>query len=409
MIDRVENPGKEKINIAKKFGELLTGRFKSDPNFYFFSPDETTSNRLDAVYEVESRAWNLRSEDWDLPESASGRIIELLSENALFAAMIGHLSNGEQAMMTSYEAFFSVITSQILQQLKFYTQLTSVSWRTPLPAVNLLSTSACWRQDHNGFSHQSPALISALLSVPSKNANCLFPIDDVSAEETFKFMLSSENVVNLTTFDKNEAPRWIDSNHARFQFDNGGASLFGFASDDSPEIVLTAVGNLATREMLFAREIIKRDFPNLRLRFIGINSLSYGRIGTSSRPLSQETFDSLFGNNLPIIASFHGYPDALKSILLSYVYPDFSSEETPAPLGFGRPRKISVHGFLEQGTTTTPFEMLSLNHNSRFDLAADIARTANRPDLAEKYLKKVEENRDYVKLFGKDKIDLLVP
>ena len=400
MIDRVETPGKEKVNIAKKFGELLVERFKSDPNFYLFSPDETTSNRLDAVYEVESRAWNLRTEDWDLPESAAGRIIELLSENALFAAMVGHLSNGEQAMMTSYEAFFSVITSQLLQQMKFYAQLESVPWRKSLPAVNLLSTSTCWRQDHNGFSHQSPALISALLSVPSNKANCLFPIDDTSAAETFNFMLASENVVNLATFDKNDGLRWIDSNHARFQFDNGGASIFGFASDDNPEIILTAAGDLATREMLFARDLLKRDLPNLRIRFVGINSLSYGKIGTTSNPLSKDSFTQLFGANLPIFASFHGYPETLKSILLNYLLADPSSEKPPL---------LSVHGFSEIGSTTTPFEMLSLNHNSRFDLAADVAEKLNRPDLAENYLKQVQENRDYAKLFGKDQLDLLKP
>ena len=390
MIERVENPGKELVNIAKTFGDLLKSRFEKDPSFYFFSPDETTSNRLSAVYESESRAWNLRTEDWDLPESADGRIIELLSENALFAAMIGHLSNGEQAMMASYESFFSVITSQILQQLKFYKQLDAVSWQKPLPAVNLLSTSVCWRQDHNGFSHQSPALISALLSVPSKKANCLFPIDDTSAEETFSFMLAQKNVVNLTTFDKNDNPRWIDSNHARFQFENGGTSIFGFASDDNPELVLTAAGDLATREMLLARDLIKQDAPELRLRFVGINSLSYRKIGTVDNPLSQETFNAYFTENLPILASFHGFPDALKEILSAYANSD----------------RLSVHGFLEEGTTTTPFEMLSMNKNSRFDLAATIAEKINRPDLAEKYLKLIEENRDYVRLFGKDKIVL---
>ncbi|MBQ2637762.1 hypothetical protein IJG10_01385 [Candidatus Saccharibacteria bacterium] len=398
MIERVENPGKETINIARKFGELLSDRFKKDPNFYLFSPDETTSNRLDAVYEVESRAWALPTEDWDLPESKDGRIIELLSENALFATMVGALGNGNRAMMTSYESFFSVITSQLLQQLKFYVQLDAVPWRKPLPAVNLLSTSTCWRQDHNGFSHQSPALISTLLSVPSKKANCFFPIDDVSAEETFNRMLASENVVNLTTFDKNDLPRWIDSNHARFQFDNGGASIFSFASDENPEIVLTAAGDLATREMLAARELIKRDFPNLRLRFVGINALSYGKIGTVDKPLFKETFDAYFPVHCPIIASFHGYPDALRNILLNYLLPASAAEP--------RLEKLSVPGCEEVGSTTTPFEMLSLNHNSRFDLAADIARTANRPDLAEKYLNKIAENRDYARLFGKDKIVL---
>ena len=391
MIERVENPGKELINVAKTFGDLLKARFEKDPSFYFFSPDETTSNRLAAVFESETRAWGLRTEDWDLPESKDGRIVELLSENVLFAAMIGHLGNGEQAMMASYESFFSVISSQILQQLKFYKQMDSVSWRKPLPAVNLLSTSMCWRQDHNGFSHQSPALISTLLSVPSRKVNCLFPIDDTSAEATFDFMLAQENVVNLTTFDKNDNPRWIDSNHAKFQFDNGGASIFGFASDDNPELILTAAGDLATREMIFAREIIKKDVPSLRLRFVGINSLSYKKIGTVKNPLKQEIFDSYFGESLPIIASFHGFPDVFKGILSAYA----SSE------------RISVHGFEEEGSTTTPFEMLSLNHNSRFDLAADIARKINRPDLEEKYLKAIEENRDYARLFGKDKYDII--
>ncbi len=398
MIEKVEKPGEELVSIARKIGELLRVRFEKDPNFYLFSPDETTSNRLDEVYKVEARAWGLKKEDWDLPESKSGRIVELLSENTLFAAMVGHLSTGEQAMMASYEAFFPIIFSQLLQQMKFYSQLESVPWRKALPAVNLLSTSICWRQDHNGFSHQSPALLSSLLSVPSKKVNCLFPIDDTSAEETFDFMLGSENVVNLMTFDKNENPRWIDSYHAKFQFDNGGASIFGFASDENPEIILTAVGDLATREMIFAREIIKRDLPELRLRFVGINSLSYGKIGTVNNPLPKETFGNYFGKNLPIIASFHGYSETLRTILNSYLSANNNSTDN-----------LSIHGFEENGSTTTPFEMLSLNHNSRFDLAADIAKTIGRPDLEEKYLKLIEENHEYAKLFGKDKVELLIP
>ena len=152
--------------------------------------------------------------------------------------------------------------------------------------------------------------------------------------------------------------------------------------------------------MLFARDLLKRDLPNLRIRFVGINSLSYGKIGTTSNPLSKDSFTQLFGANLPIFASFHGYPETLKSILLNYLLADPSSEKPPL---------LSVHGFSEIGSTTTPFEMLSLNHNSRFDLAADVAEKLNRPDLAENYLKQVQENRDYAKLFGKDQLDLLKP
>ena len=248
----------------------------------------------------------------------------------------------------------------------------------------------CWRQDHNGYSHQSPALISSLLSVPGNRVNCLFPIDDVSAEETFSRMLSSENVINLTTFDKNDNPRWIDSYHSKFQFDNGGASVFQFASDENPELVLTAVGDIPTREMLRARDLVKEKLPEKRLRFVGINALTFGKIGTTEQSLSRDQFSDLFTFERPLIASFHGYPETLKSIFRNYTSRDV----------------LSVHGFEEQGTTTTPLEMLSLNHASRFDLAADIFRTLGRPDLAEDELKKLSENREYAVLFGVDKFPL---
>ncbi|MBQ6130399.1 hypothetical protein IJI72_01780 [Candidatus Saccharibacteria bacterium] len=388
MIERVEHPGTEKINIAKTFGRLLREQFKKDPKFYFFSPDETTSNRFTEVFEVEKRAWNLPSLDFDLPEGADGRIMELLSENALFAAMIGHLSNGEQAMMGSYEAFFSVITSQILQQMKFFKQMDEVSWREKWPAVNLLSTSMAWRQDHNGFSHQSPAIISSLLEVPSGKVNCLFPVDDAAAEETFRFMTETKNVVNLATFDKNENPRWIDSHHARFLFENGGASIYQFASDENPEVVLTAAGDIPTREMLRAAEIVRGDIPGIRLRFVGINSLCYGAIGTTEKKFTTEQFNDYFTFERPIVASFHGYPGTLRGILGNYTSRD----------------RVAVHGFIEEGGTTTPFEMLSLNQNSRFDLAADIALQVGREDLAERYLEIIEENRDYTRVFGVDKL-----
>ncbi len=370
MIERVENPGAEKFSPAKKIGKLLTEQFKKDPHFYFFSPDETTSNRFDEIFTVEKRAWgDLVRENWDLPEAPEGRIIEMLSENVLFSTMTGHLANGEQAMIGSYEAFFPIISAQLLQQIKFIKQSKAVRWRQPLPAVNLLSTSTCWRQDHNGFTHQSPALISTLLSVPSNLANCLFPVDDVAAEEAFHFMLNSWNVVNLTTFNKNELPRYIDSRHAKFQFDNGGASIYGFASDSDPDFVFTAAGDIVTHEALEAIKILKQDLPSLRFRFVGINALSYRAIGTTDNKLTLEKFAELFTTNRPIIANFHGYPETLETILENYT----------------DRRRLRVHGFNEEGSTTTPFEMLRRNAASRYDLAIDVAKVINRGDLVNKY------------------------
>ena len=212
----------------------------------------------------------------------------------------------------------------------------------------------------------------------------------MAAEETFGRMLKSENVVNLATFDKNENPRWIDSYHAKFLFDNGGASIYGFASDDDPEIVLTAAGDVATREMIRARGIVKRALPETRIRFVGINSLTYGAIGTTKKKLDQKTFDEYFTFERPIIANFHGYPATLKGILRNYT----------------SGARLSVHGFEEEGSTTTPLEMLALNKASRFDLAAEIFEKLGRDDLAAEQRKIIEENRDYTRIFGIDQITL---
>lgn len=375
---------------AKRIGELLKNELQNNPSFYFFSPDETTSNKFDQVFEVEKRAWgDLRQEEWDLPESANGRIIEMLSENVLFSVMTGHLMNGEKAMMGSYEAFYPIITSQLLQQMKFIKQAKAVDWRKPLPAVNLLSTSTCWRQDHNGFTHQSPALISTLLSVPSGLANCIFPIDDVAAEESFRFMMDAENVVNLTTFDKNERPRYIDSEQAKREFAEGGATIYPFFSDAEPDLIFTACGDIVARESIEAIKILAEDLPDVRIRFVYINSLTYRGIGTVGNKLSQDKFDELFTTDKPIIANFHGYPETLRSILGNYTSND----------------RLHVHGFVEEGSTTTPFEMLRRNMSSRYDLAIEVATLLMRPDLVVKYSEILEKSHSYALEYGEDMIE----
>lgn len=386
----IKNPGSSFNSSAEKFGELITFAIKNDPSFYLFSPDETTSNKLDAAYHATARAWALPRKSWDLPESASGRIVELLSENVLLATLIGHVLSGGQGMMTSYESFFSIVTSQLFQYLKFLQQSAEVSWRDPVPALNLLSTSTCWRQDHNGFSHQSPALISALLAQPSNLSNILFPVDDIATAACFKFMYESQNVVNLTTLNKTNEPRWIDKNHAAFQYQYG-ASVFGFASDDNPDYVFTAAGDIMTREAIYALNILREDIPGRRFRFVGINALSYGAIGTTKSKMPQHIFNEYFTTDKPIIANFHGYPDTLRSILINYA----------------DDRRLSVHGFNEHGSTTTPFEMLRENAASRYDLCLDIARREDRQDLTLKYQKILNDNAAHAADTGEDLINMV--
>lgn len=378
----------ELFSPAKRIGELLAREFEKDERFYFFSPDETTSNKFDKIFEVEKRAWGMPTKTWDLPEGPDGRIVEMLSENVLFSVMSGHLMNGEKAMMGSYEAFFPIITAQILQQMKFIKQSKEVSWRKPIPAINLLSTSVCWRQDHNGFTHQSPALISTLLSVPSGLANCLFPIDDISAEVAYDFMIDATNVVNLTTFDKNERPRYLDLTRAKAQLENSGAMVFEELSDEEPDFILTAAGDIVAHEAIEAIKILKADAPDIKMRFVGLSALTYKAIGTVDNKLSQEKFDEMFTTDKPILANFHGFPETLEGILANYASNN----------------RLRVHGFIEEGSTTTPFEMLRRNKASRYDLAIDVARVMGREDLILKYEAILAQNHFRAINYGTDLI-----
>ena len=254
--------------------------------------------------------------------------------------------------------------------------------------MNLLSTSTCWRQDHNGFTHQSPSLISQLLSVPSNLANCIFPIDDVAAEASFRFMLESRDVVNFTTFDKNPRPRYTDEKRAREDLANGGAKIYDTISDAEPDFVLVACGDIVAHETIEAMRILREDLAGLRLRFVYINALSYRGIGTTRNKLTHEQFRELFTPDKPILANFHGYPETLENILENYT----------------ERRRLRVHGFNEEGSTTTPFEMLRRNAASRYDLATDIAKVLGQKRLARKYQSILQENHKHAVQYGEDMI-----
>ena len=227
-----------------------------------------------------------------------------------------------------------------------------------------------------------------MLSNPSDRANCLFPIDDVAAEAAFIYMMNSQNVVNLTTFNKTDQPRWIDSHQADSMFHDGGAAILDFASDEVPDYIFTGAGDIVSCEALAAIEILREDIPAKHFRFVNISALSYNAIGTTDRKLTQDEFDQLFTKNKPIIANFHGYPDALHGILAKYA----------------DPKRLNVHGFLEHGSTTTPFEMLSLNRASRYHLALDVAQLEKRDDLIKKYQKILRDNSAYAREHGVDQI-----
>jgi len=383
----IEKPGSEKYSSAKVFGKGLREYMKEHADFYFFSPDETTSNRLDTIYEASNRAWMQKIEPWDDHLAEDGRVVEMLSENVLFAVLAGHILSGGRGCMTSYEAFLPIISSQIDQHLKFLKQAKETNWRPRYQALNILSTS-CWeRQDHNGYTHQNPALISNLLAKPSNRVNCLFPIDDVAAAATWEFMTRTKDVVNLTTFNKIELPRWIDINHARFQLTNGGASIFRFASDDNPEVIVCGIGDIPSIEALEGIKLAKRRAPDLRVRYVGVAALSYGAIGTTQNKLKPSDFNDYFTLDKPIIVNFHGYAETAFGIFSHYA----------------SPYRLDIHGYEDQGSTTSPLDELARNHCSRYDIAANILERSGHYGFMSEYQNMVIENAHYARQFGVDK------
>ena len=387
---RVEKPGAEKFSSAKMFGKCLLDAMHTYDDFYLFSPDETTSNKLDAVFEDFDRAWQLPIKEWDKNLAKDGRVIEMLSENTLFAVQAGHILSGGKGAFTSYEAFLPIITSQLAQYMKFLKQNDETDWRPDYEALNILSTS-CWqRQDHNGYTHQNPGAISNLLAKPVNKANCFFPADDLSAKATWEWAMESKNVVNLITFNKIEMPRWNDLNQARFQVANRGAMVYQFMSDKDPDYIFTAVGDIPTRETLQAMAIIRSELPKVKMRFVGVSVLSYNAIGTTDNKLTQKDFDEYFTKDKPVIANFHGYPETLRGILSHYT--DSS--------------RIKVYGYQDEGSTTTPLDELVRNRCSRFDIAIDFFIRLGFRDIAKKYIDFLADNKTYAQIHGKDKIEL---
>lgn len=395
-VPEVYEIGREKFSSARRIGEWLqAAAAENTKTLRLFSPDETNSNKLDAIFAATRRAWQREIKPTDEDLAPNGRVVEMLSENTLWSLAMGYSLTGREAFLTSYEAFLPIVASQADQYMKFLAGANmenipvnrevrpsfSASPRrgdlsscpignsphtlpendgASFPAITVLSTSVGWRQDHNGYSHQNPSFISSLLLKPSKKANCYFPVDDVAAVAAMDSASRQVNKINLITFDKNENPRFIDSSHAEFQLRNGGMSVFEFASNPLPEIVCTACGDIPSREMLYAMQIIRESFPKLPLRFVGIGALSHGAFGTVENPASQELFKDYFGESLPIVAAFHGYADTLSAIFARYT----------------NPRRVLLRGYEEKGSTTTPLDMLMLNRMSRYDLAIDILKVA---------------------------------
>lgn len=368
---------------------------KDNKNFRMMSPDETYSNKLDAVFNQTSRAWMWPIEPWDKDLSQDGRVMEMLSEHNLQGLVQGYVLTGRHAVFASYEAFLQVIVSMMDQYAKFLKVAREIEWRDDFPSINYILTSSGWRQDHNGFSHQNPSFIDDALRRQGDFVDVYFPPDGNTTLAVLERAMSSVKKINVIVAGKTQEPRWLTPELAQQQLQSG-IMTWDFASDPNPDVVLLGIGDYPTKEVLAAVTLAKRDMPGIALRVVNVSSLTSCGLGSSGMCVSTAEFDRQFTADKPVICNFHGYPETLKSILFSYI---------------DSPKRFTVRGYVESGSTTTPFDMHVRNHTSRYHLAMEIARRAMEsgklsPEQATQqinaYQQKVDENTAYIKVHGVD-------
>jgi xylulose-5-phosphate/fructose-6-phosphate phosphoketolase len=363
-------PGTVKRESTRQLGALLRDTFTRNAehrNFRLFCPDETSSNRLGAVFDVENRSLTEPTVAGDDHVALGGRVMEVLSEHNCEGWLEGYLLTGRHGLFATYEAFSLIVASMTTQHAKWLEACAELSWRAPVASLNYLLTSTCWRNDHNGFSHQGPGFMDVLLSKKGSvkrvylppDANCLLSVADHA--------LRSKNYVNLIIIDKQPQLQWLDMAAAKKHCE-AGAGVWSWASNDAddPDVVLACAGDIATLETVAAAWWLRRHAPGLRVRVVNVVDLM-----TIFSPLehphgmSDDRFAELFTRDVDVVCAFHGYPGAMHQLL------------------HGRPNagRFHVRGYLEEGTTTTPFDMVVLNRTSRFHLAMEALKRARRPPV----------------------------
>lgn len=386
----------EMTEISEYFADLIRLN-KDNKNFRIFSPDESESNKLEPLFKVTSRKyiWPVRSVDKNINEK--GLILEILSEHTLQSWMQGYSLTGRHGVLISYEAFLSIITSQIEQYVKYIKQSQKFSWRKPLPSMNYIATSTIWRQEHNGFTHQNPALINTLLSKYSNAVNIYFPSDTNTLLAVTDECFKSKNTVNLIISDKREMPQWLNLTEAK-EHVKKGISVWDWASTnvDNPDVVLASSGDYQTTETLAAITLIKKYAPELKVRYVNVNELSRIGLGDSKySSISEDDLDLYFTKDKPVVFNFHGYPEAIK--LLTW--------------GHELASRMKILGYIEEGSTTTPFDMQVLNGTSRFQVVIEAVEAASKHntkiaeiknDIIYMMQNKLRDHRNYIIENGDD-------
>lgn len=383
--------------VGRYLAEVMR-RSESERNFRIFSPDELESNKLGAVLNVTGRAFTWTEDDADSHFAPDGRVVEVLSEHLCEGFLEGYLKTGRHGLFPCYEAFIQIADSMIAQFAKWLKVAQEVDWRPPISSLNILLTSDAWRQDHNGYSHQNPGFINSLLNKKGSVLRITLPPDANTLVETVERCLASVGYINLVIATKQELPQWLSMEEAR-EHATSGVSIWRWASTEEgidPDVVLAAAGMVPTNEVLAAVELLRHDLPALRVRVVNVMDLMrLDSRGGHPHALPADRFDELFTHDRHVVLSFHGYPSAIHQLISA----------RPAPTRF------HVHGYSEEGVTTTPFDMLIRNGVSRYQLAIDAIRRAGSAlpgaeAAIDRYLLRMEAHRQYIAEHGEDPDDI---
>ncbi len=360
---KLDKPGVERFENTRPLGEMLRDIMRLNPNsFRVFGPDENSSNRLGAIYEVSKKLWlaDYLPEDADGGELApDGRVIEMLSEHTLEGMLEGYLLTGRHGFFSTYEAFAHVIDSMFNQHAKWLDICNQLSWREEVASLNLLITSTVWRQDHNGFTHQDPGFLDVVVNKSGTVTRIYLPPDVNSLLCVADHCLKSENYINVIVCDKQAHLQYLTMDEAIVHCTKG-IGIWRQASNDEgsePDVVIASAGDIPTLEALAATAMLREEFPDLKIRFVNVVDLfRLQPEGEHPHGLSDRDFDSLFTVDKPIIFNFHGYPWLIHR--LAYRRTNH--------------RNLHVRGYKEKGNINTPLELAINNQIDRFSLAIDV-------------------------------------
>ncbi len=394
----VKTPGDHKAEATRVLGRFLREVMRQNmETFRLFGPDETASNRLEAVYEASGKTWLAETESVDEDLSPAGRVMEVLSEHQCQGWLEGYLLTGRHGFFSCYEAFIHIIDSMFNQHAKWLKVTRKMSWRPPIASLNYLLSSHVWHQDHNGFSHQDPGFIDHVANKKSEivriylppDANCLLSVAD--------HCLRSRHYVNVIVAGKQPDWQWLDMESA-VRHCTAGAGIWEWAGrgGDDPDVVMACAGDAPTVEVLAAVMLLREYVPDIRIRVVNVVDLmSLETPDEHPHGMDDDKFDDLFTKDKPVIFAFHGYP----GIVHKLTYRRHNHDN------------FHVRGYKEEGTTTTALDMMVLNNMDRFQLALDainrIPRLAGeREKASQRYWADIERHKLYVSEHGQDLPDV---